>query len=325
MKELISIIVPIYNVELYLEKCIKSIINQTYKNIEIILINDGSIDGSKYICERYKNIDNRIILINSENKGVSSARNLGLEVCKGKYILFVDPDDWIEAHMIETLYQNLKNTNSDISVCNYYEVRGKNKTSIDLSIENTFNAEKFLYYLSSEKYFRGYLVNKLYSRHIIFNDNQHIKFDKDIYICEDLLFNFRVAMNVSKICYTNDKLYNYLQRENSALSSTFNMKKASRLIVFKELIDIATKYNNKLVEQISFQYVWAAMDIKYNMNKYGLLNHDVKKKLNNIRNKNLVYGLKSKDYTFGRKIKLVMYSISCYLYGKLKDIKYAIK
>ena len=85
------------------------------------------------------------------------------------------------------------------------------------------------------------------------------------------------------------------------------MKKASKLIIFKELIDIAAKYDTKLVEQISFEYVWTAMDIKYNMNKYGLLNNDVKKKLNNIRNKNIVYALKSKDHKFVQKIKLLMY------------------
>lgn len=320
MDDLISIIVPIYNVEIYLEKCLDSIINQTYKNIEIILINDGSPDNSKFICEKYKNMDNRIKLINSKNQGVSSARNRGLQISKGKYILFVDPDDWIEKNMIETLYTNLVKTKSDISVCNYYEVKNENKNSRNLLIEETFNTERFLYYSFNERYFRGYLWNKLYSRSVIFNNNDYVKFDKNIHICEDLLFNYKVALNTSKICYTDDKLYNYLQRENSALYSQFNMKEASRLLVFKELIDIAYKYNYKLVQEISFEYVRAAIDIKYKMAKTDTLDYMVEKELNKIKNNNIIIGLKSEEYSLVRKLKLIVKSNVFYLYNIFKNI-----
>lgn len=321
MNDLISIIVPIYNVEFYLEKCLDSIINQTYREIEIILINDGSSDDSKAICEKYESIDNRIRLINSVNKGVSSARNTGLEVSNGKYILFIDPDDWMEENMIEKLYTNLVKTNSDISVCNYYEVNNGNKYSNNLLIERVFDTEKFLYYSLDERYFRGYLWNKLYCRHVIFCDNNHIKFDKNIHMCEDLLFNYKVALNSSKICYTDDKLYNYLQRENSALSSQFNMKEASRLLIFKELIDVASKYNNKLVQQISFEYVSAAIDIKYKMTKNKGLSYKVKIKLNTIINKNIMMGLKSQEYSLLRKLKLIIKNSMFYLYNALWDLK----
>ena len=105
---MISVIIPIYNVENYLKKCIESVINQTYKNLEIILVNDGSNDNSKNIIDEYSTIDNRIKVINKENGGLSDARNAGIEIAKGDYITFLDSDDWIELNMYEKLYQEKK-------------------------------------------------------------------------------------------------------------------------------------------------------------------------------------------------------------------------
>lgn len=123
--DLISVIVPVYNVELYLEQCLNSIINQTYKNLEIILVNDGSTDNSGVICDLYANIDNRIIVIHKDNGGVSSARNAGLNVAKGNFIGFVDPDDWIADDMYEKLYLNIQNFNANISVCKFRKVMNR--------------------------------------------------------------------------------------------------------------------------------------------------------------------------------------------------------
>ncbi len=123
--DLISVIVPVYNVELYLEQCLNSIINQTYKNLEIILVNDGSTDNSGVICDLYANIDNRIIVIHKDNGGVSSARNAGLNVAKGNFIGFVDPDDWIADDMYEKLYLNIQNFNANISVCEFRKVMNR--------------------------------------------------------------------------------------------------------------------------------------------------------------------------------------------------------
>ena len=112
MKELVSIIIPIYNVEKYLTKCIESVINQTYKNLEIILVNDGSTDNSKEIIDKYSLIDSRIKVINKKNGGLSEARNAGIEIAKGDYIGFLDSDDWIELNMYEKLYKYIKQENT---------------------------------------------------------------------------------------------------------------------------------------------------------------------------------------------------------------------
>ena len=117
--ELISIIVPIYNIEKHIVRCLDSILAQTYHNIEVILIDDGSTDNSGKICDQYSSADTRINVFHKQNGGLVSARNLGLESARGDYIGFVDSDDWIEPNMYERMYNNLKNNNSEICICNY--------------------------------------------------------------------------------------------------------------------------------------------------------------------------------------------------------------
>ena len=119
MGNLISIIVAIYNVDQYLEQCIDSIINQSYKNLEIILVNDGSTDNSKNICDYYSEIDKRIKVVHKKNGGVSSARNTGIDIATGDYIAFVDSDDYLELNMYETMINNLEQNQCDMGVCGY--------------------------------------------------------------------------------------------------------------------------------------------------------------------------------------------------------------
>ena len=126
MDPIISIIVPIYNVGKYLPKCIESILNQTFKNFELILVNDGSTDNSGVVCDDYEKKDTRIKIIHKSNGGVSSARNAGLYVAKGEYIGFVDPDDYIDKNMYEKLYRLCIDNNSDIAICRFNrEINGK--------------------------------------------------------------------------------------------------------------------------------------------------------------------------------------------------------
>ena len=120
MTEKITVIVPVYNVENYLNKCLDSLINQTYKNLEIIVINDGSTDNSGTICQEYAQKDNRIVYIEKENGGLSDARNAGLDRMTGSYVTFVDSDDWIEQDYVEVLYNKLTEHQADVSVGNYY-------------------------------------------------------------------------------------------------------------------------------------------------------------------------------------------------------------
>src|SRR5690554_2285343 len=146
--ELISIIVPVYNVEQYIEKCMVSILSQTYRNIEIILIDDGSTDNSGNLCDTYSAIDPRVKVIHKKNGGISSARNSGLEVAMGEYIGFVDPDDWIETNMYESMYSNIKRNNSEICICNYI-IDGSDysrKTELPFNL-NVLNKQEILEFI----------------------------------------------------------------------------------------------------------------------------------------------------------------------------------
>ena len=144
INDLISVIVPVYNVEKYLVQCINSILNQTIKNLEIILVDDGSLDNSGKICDEFSKKDDRIVAIHKENNGLSSARNAGLEIANGNYIGFVDSDDWLDEHMYEILLKLIKENNSDISCCDFFKTADSNDTmpSCDDEVINSYNIPK---------------------------------------------------------------------------------------------------------------------------------------------------------------------------------------
>lgn len=201
-EELISIIIPVYNVEKYIEKCIHSVMEQTYKNIEIIMINDGSTDNCGKICDEYAKKDNRIKVIHQKNEGVSSARNKGIRECTGKYIGFVDGDDIIDTDMFEKLYESITKNESDLAICNYYP--NKDFCGVDeiIDIETALDL-----ILDKDKY-KGFVVNKLYKKSILKDQ----KFDEKIDICEDLIFNCQYIIKCCKCSIVNEKLYNYISR-----------------------------------------------------------------------------------------------------------------
>ena len=219
MKDLISIIVPVYNVEKYVEKCLISIINQTYKNIEIIIVNDGSVDNSKKICESLKKKDKRIKLYNIKNIGLSGARNYGIEKSKGKYISFIDSDDYIDNNMIETLYNNLIKEKADISCCSFYEV---------FKDEIIKKNEEEKYYVMNKKQAikktfldRGldvYTWNKLYKKELF--DNIKFPLGKK---SQDRFVMYEIFDNTNKIVYDSICLYYYVQRNNSAANNLKNV------------------------------------------------------------------------------------------------------
>ena len=238
---LISIIVPIYNVEKYLVKSVNSIINQTYKNLEIILVNDGSTDTCGDICEKFKNIDRRIIVIHKKNGGLSDARNAGLQVAKGDYIGFVDSDDWIEKNMYQELLNISLKENSDIVSCGVRKVWNdiniiNNGSELNYSNIYTFNNEEALQKLLSNELIGDTVWNKLYKSEIIKN----IYFDVGKYH-EDVFWTYRVIGNAKKISSTTKVFYNYLQRENSIMGSKFSEKRLDVL----EALEARCEYINQ--------------------------------------------------------------------------------
>lgn len=236
MKEdLISIIIPVYNVEKYLDKCIESIINQTYNNIEIILVDDGSTDNSGKICDKYREKDNRIKVIHKENGGLSDARNHGLDIAKGKYVTFIDSDDFINEKFCEILLTNLKNNNSDISCCKMrefsdnYTIINENDNRTDLIIKHCNKIEaltKVLYQIEMD----SSVCNKLFKIQL-FKD---IEFPKGRYF-EDLATIYKIILKSNNVTYTNERLYYYYQRKTSILHSGNEKKIEDLIITIEEL------------------------------------------------------------------------------------------
>lgn len=246
MSKKISIIVPIYNVEQYLDKCIESLVNQTYKNLEIILVDDGSEDNSGHMADLWERKDNRIKVIHKKNGGLSDARNAGLRIVIGDYISFIDSDDYIDRDMYRCLMNDLINNNADIAVCNIKHVyENSNKEIIKYHRKNCV--------LSSleamEEYIHNGIVqavvwNKLYKRELI----GELQFEVNK-TNEDEFFSYKVISKAKKITYNQDIFYNYLQRKSSIMGN-YSLKRLDALdATYERLNFIKINYPTLYIEE----------------------------------------------------------------------------
>ena len=220
----ISVIVPVYQVEKYLKRCVRSIQNQTYTDIQIILVDDGAKDKSPIICDKFAEEDERIVVIHKKNGGLSDARNAGLKVALGQYVGFVDSDDYIDPRMYEILLRQLEEDQSDIAICDYIRVdeshtmlENKAKTSVS---SKCYLREQFIDELL--KYWGGHFVvawNKLYKKEIF--RNLEFPFGKQH---EDEFVFHRIIGKCTKITYVNEQLYYYVQRKGSITDRGVSVK-----------------------------------------------------------------------------------------------------
>ena len=235
-KELVSIIVPVYNAEKYLQKCLDSILEQTYQNLEIIIVNDGSTDNSRQICHEYEQKDSRIIYIEKENGGVSDTRNTGLDRMTGSYVTFVDSDDWLEPNYVQFLYEKLIEHQADIVVGNYTRFNEANSvfyfhTSADYYEKVYDNTSIISCLYDSKELLNSALIvawGKIYKKEIIAN----FRFPIDR-IGEDALFNLKALLDSKKVVYVNKSAYIYRVREGS-LSNTWTDEWSSDAIYIIE-------------------------------------------------------------------------------------------
>ena len=223
----ITVIVPVYNVENYLRKCLDSIIAQTYKNIEIIVVNDGSTDASGQICQEYTQIDNRIVYIEKENGGLSEARNVGLDKMTGSYVTFIDSDDWAELDYVEILYKKIIEYQADISVGNYYSYNEDEETYYfhiygDSYYEKVYDNISIFENLYESQEMKSFALisawGKLYKAKLF----DYLRFDKGK-LGEDGYFNQKMYLSVNKVVYLNKGLYAYRQRSGS-ITNTWTEK-----------------------------------------------------------------------------------------------------
>lgn len=277
---LISIILPVYNVEKYLFKCIDSIINQTYKNFEIILVDDGSLDSSGQICDEYATVDSRIKVIHKENGGVSSARNRGLDIATGKWVLFADPDDIIPLDALNYYAEVISSNNVDMVLGSYVECNEKGNIikSEDKQFEKQISMLECLklFYKSDTYLFQGYVWNRLMKLSIIKENN--LKYNESIYFKEDGLFAVQYMVCCSLPCYYTSKIvYNYYIHDTSSMriyNSIFSYKYLSnldaRLLCLKS---IEKKYNNiSLINLAKYSVLHFYHNVKIRMRETNINN-----------------------------------------------------
>lgn len=248
--ELISIVVPVYNVEKYLERCVKSLLEQTYKNLEIILVDDGAKDSSGIIAEKLKQIDGRIKVLHKENGGVSDARNYGLQYATGKYISFVDSDDFVDSEFIQTLYDTMMETQTDISCVGYQMFSETDEPQIDNNeyILEVFEGEQAIKQLFTNEKFDNYVWNKLYLKKL-FSDVKYPVGKK----MEDLGTTYILLEKCKKISFAPKKLYYYFQRPDSILHSPDNQFWVDKYFMYYERYKyIKDKYPHMEINYLSY-------------------------------------------------------------------------
>ena len=224
-KALISLIIPVYKVEKYLEKCIQSVINQTYENLQIILVDDGSPDNCGKICDEYAKKDHRIEVIHKSNGGLSDARNKGLEIAKGEYIGFVDSDDTVEKDFFELLYDLICQYDADISMVAYREIEMGEKIAKlkdkSLIVMNQKQAVKELLF---DRKIQNYVWNKLYKRKLF----QGVYFPIGV-IYEDISVMYDLIRKIEKLVYLPESKYNYYIRKDSIVNTNSHQKRVDEL------------------------------------------------------------------------------------------------
>lgn len=276
----VSIVVPVYNMEKYLGKCLDSLIKQTLLDIEIIVVNDESTDTSPEIIQKYALMDNRIKVVNRKNGGLPMARNSGISVATGEYMGFVDSDDWVEIEMFEKMYDMAIKNSADIVICDYNRIFSKyieksrlgiETEVIDLNVlglEQYFNKYQYTYKHGDEAW------NKIYRREFV----QHfgILFEKDMY-ADDKLFNLYCLLKVKKICTLNSSLYNYLQREESIVYKKkyeYTRNQMTLLEYFYKRSQLYNMYKDieTIFPELVLQIIGVTVFNKFSIQKLGLFN-----------------------------------------------------
>ena len=310
---LISIIIPVYKVEKYLEKCISSVINQTYKNLEIILVDDGSPDNCGIICDEYAKKDERIMVVHKKNGGLSDARNAGIRIATGEYIGFVDSDDWIDCNMYKKLYELLKDHDADISVCELQRTTNSVKNIKNTKVKiNIYTQKEYMmkFFKIGSQTIEYYATTKLYKRDLI-DDKQYPKG----LTSEDVLGTCKAILKAKKIVKSNEKLYYYRYNEDS-ITGKFTNKDLDLLDIWDMVVEYISKNAPEYLEyasinrkRINFTLLYRlakeySTDKLQNMEEVKTLLTDLKKAENELLKANIDIKRKILIYLFCRNYLL---------------------
>lgn len=308
----LTVIVPVYNVEKYLHRCIDSILNQTFKDFELILVNDGSTDNSAQICEEYSQKDKRIKVIHKQNGGLSSARNVGLDIAEGEYIGFVDSDDYISHNMFNELYQKIRKHNADLAICNFLYIKEDelfSNTYEKLDIVEEFEGLEIINQLYQSKGTQFVVAwNKLYKKKL-FNQLRY----EDGFLHEDEYIIHKILYRCEKVVYSPRSMYYYVQRNGSIMNTTNNKKSIDIVRAFEDRVKFFRKINNLSLYQKAMDAYIVRTLIEYNR----VTDSQIKVYLSDSVRKVLYLLLKNKKLLFKEKIAFIFLAISPKLYDKL--------
>ena len=307
--ELISIIVPVYKAEKYLSECIDSVLNQTYENFELILVDDGSPDNSGKICDEYAEKDKRIKVIHKENGGVSSARNAGLDNAQGEYITFVDSDDIVDKQYIELMYNKLVEKSADLCFCHFDRFDENTceeyKETIPEHLIVDFKSDNFVDFAS--KFFNlknnifGSSCRVLYKKSIV----ETIRFNSKIKISEDLVFILNAIFNSKSICSISNVFYHYRINPTSASRTYKKFFLKSQMALQKELISLFNHFEEKISKKISEPYFCLQCYYLFsNEIKFRKTNPNYKENIKEIRESELYKFFKLKSLIKLAKFKI---------------------
>lgn len=307
----ISIIVPVYNVELYLRKCVKSILAQTFKDKEIILVDDGSTDGSADICDELSTRYSSVKVIHKKNGGLSSARNVGLDNAKGDFVAFVDSDDTISIRMYDELYEGMILNHADVGICGryyVYEDGTKLKRYKESSSNKVLTSEEAILEMNSFKSFDMAAWDKLYNRKIF----DGLRFPEGK-LSEDFFIMYKIFDRASKIFYTPKPLYNYLQRENS-ISHGKNINYDFIEAAKEQMNYVESKYPN-LKGVVHTAYASAHMTVyDFHLKAKVPIEQKIRKSFQKNVKKNLKYINSNENIGFKKKVQAYLFVYNIYIY-----------
>ena len=236
MKPAVSIIVPVYNGEKTLERCVDSVLKQEYEDFELFLVNDGSTDKTREICDRYAASDERVLVIHKENSGVSESRNMAIAQAHGEYLQFLDCDDWITPDATKLLVRAAREEQADLVIADFYRVIGERLSHKgDIGIDGVMDQEAFVGCMMEKPadFYYGVLWNKLYRRDLVVQ--HHLEMNPALRICEDFMFNLEYLRVARNIVAVPSPVYYYVRTKNSIVSQTYGMTTLKiRLAAFDE-------------------------------------------------------------------------------------------
>ena len=261
-RPLISIIVPVYNVEKYLPACLDGLLAQTYPNFELICVNDGSSDDSQSILEQYAQKDSRVRVFQKENGGVSSARNFGLEQAMGDYIGFVDPDDLVAPQYLEQLLDAIRRLKASMAVCSEWKIAEQDVPSCYEKITDVSILDVKLSEASYEKKnIKRSCWGALYSRELVNN----LRFDSSLSIGEDTLFFLNAFQKAGHLAWIQSQLYLYVQRENSAYRSAYSPKQYTEFLAWKKIVGETASLGGPLHDSAEYELMMTSVRLYYKM------------------------------------------------------------